>query len=132
VALGVLFAASGAGGALAAAVAARWQPPRPLRAIWAAWGGAGLAAVLLGLAPDMTTAVIFGGLTWCGVSYGNVLWFPMMQRYVPAGMLGRASAVDWTLSLALVPLGTVAAGTAGAALLVPAATRGAAGPDDLT
>jgi hypothetical protein len=68
-----------------------------------AWGGAGLAAVLLGLAPDLTTAVIFGGLTWCGVTYGNVLWFPMMQRYVPADMLGRASAVDWTLSLALVP-----------------------------
>ena len=110
VALGVLLAASGAGGALASVLAARRQPSRPLRAIWAAWAGAGLAAVLLGLAPDMPTAVVFAGLTWSGVTYGNVLWFPMMQRNVPADMLGRASSVDWTLSLALAPLGIVAAG----------------------
>ncbi|HEX9336860.1 MAG TPA: hypothetical protein VF892_13290 [Pseudonocardiaceae bacterium] len=53
---------------------------------------------------------IFGGLTWFGVTYGNVLWFPLMQQEVPADLLGRASAVDWMFSLALAPLGTVAGG----------------------
>ena len=33
-----------------------------------------------------------------------------MQEEVPPDMLGRASAVDWALSLALAPLGTVIAG----------------------
>ncbi len=33
-------------------------------------------------------------------------------RNVPADMLGRASSVDWALSLALAPLGTIAAGAA--------------------
>ena len=109
-ALGVLYSASGAGGALASVLAARWPAPRrPVIAIWAAWAGAGLAAVALGLAPRVWVAVVFAGLTWCGVTYGNILWFPLMQRTVPADMLGRASSVDWALSLALAPLGTIAA-----------------------
>jgi hypothetical protein len=33
-----------------------------------------------------------------------------MQQEVPANLLGRASAVDWMLSLALAPAGTVAGG----------------------
>jgi MFS transporter, DHA3 family, tetracycline resistance protein len=112
-ALGVLYSASGAGGALASVLAARWPAPRrPVTAIWAAWAGAGLAAVALGLAPRVWAAVVFAGLTWCGVTYGNILWFPLMQRNVPADMLGRASSVDWALSLALAPLGTIAAGAA--------------------
>ena len=101
--------AAGEGGALAA----RWPAPRrPVTASWAAWAGAGLAAVALGLAPRVWVAVVFAGLTWCGVTYGNILWFPFMQRNVPAGMLGRVSSVDWVLSLALAPLGTIAAGAA--------------------
>ncbi|MGH3149699.1 MAG: MFS transporter [Streptosporangiaceae bacterium] len=112
-ALGVLYSASGAGGALASVLAVRWPAPRrPVVAIWAAWAGAGLAAVLLGLAPRVWVAVVFAGLTWCGVTYGNIVWFPLMQRNVPADMLGRASSVDWALSLALAPLGTIAAGAA--------------------
>jgi MFS family permease len=111
VALGIMYAASGAGGAVASAIAARLPTPRRrVGVIWAAWVGAGLAAIGLGLAPWLWLAVCFGGLTWFGVTYGNVLWFPLMQQEVPADLLGRASAVDWMLSLALAPLGTVAGG----------------------
>ncbi|MGH3410735.1 MAG: hypothetical protein ACRDRJ_50805, partial [Streptosporangiaceae bacterium] len=78
--------------------------------IWAAWSGTGLAAVGLGLAPWLWLALVFAGLAWAGVTYGNVLWFPLMQREVPGDMLGRASSVDWMLSLALAPLGTIAGG----------------------
>ena len=33
-----------------------------------------------------------------------------MQHEVPGDMLGRASSVDWMLSLALAPLGTITGG----------------------
>jgi hypothetical protein len=110
-AVGVMYAASGAGGALASLRAARRPAPRHrVGAIWAAWAGAGLAAVGLGLAPWLWMAVLFAGLTWCGVTYGNIIWFPLMQAEVPPGLLGRASSVDWMLSLALAPAGTIAGG----------------------
>ncbi len=111
VALGLMYSASGAGGALASVAAARWPAPRRrIATIWAAWSGTGLAAVGLGLAPWLWLALVFAGLAWAGVTYGNVLWFPLMQREVPGDMLGRASSVDWMLSLALAPLGTIAGG----------------------
>jgi predicted MFS family arabinose efflux permease len=114
-ALGVMYAASGAGGVLTSLyVARRPAPRRRVAAIWAGWSGAGLAAVGLGLAPWLWLAVVFAGLTWSGVTYGNVLWFPLMQEEVPANLLGRASAVDWMLSLALAPAGTIAGGAVAA------------------
>ena len=113
VALGIMYAASGAGGIVASVCAARLPPPRRrVGAIWTAWAGAGLAAVGLGLAPWLWLAVLFAGLTWGGVTYGNILWYPLMQQEVPSEMLGRASSVDWMFSLALAPLGTIAAGAA--------------------
>jgi MFS transporter, DHA3 family, tetracycline resistance protein len=114
-ALGVMYAACGAGGALASLYAGRFPAPRRrVGAIWAGWSGAGLAAVGLGLAPWLWLAVVFAGLAWAGVTYGNVLWFPLMQEEVPANLLGRASAVDWMLSLALAPAGTIAGGAVAA------------------
>jgi MFS family permease len=113
VGLGVLYAAGGAGGVLASVVAGRRpRPRRPIGSIWAAWAGAGLAAAALGLAPWPWLAAVFAGLTLGGITYGNVLWWPLMQQEVPPGLLGRVSSVDWLLSLALAPLGTLAAGAA--------------------
>ena len=43
-----------------------------------------------------------------------MLWFPLMQTEVPPQLLGRASSVDWTLSLALAPAGTIAGGAVAA------------------
>jgi MFS family permease len=109
-ALGVLYSASGAGGAAASGCAARWPPRRPVAAIWAGWAGAGLAAAGLGLAPWLWLAVGCAGLAWFGITYGNVVWLPLLQREVPGPLLGRVSAVDWVLSLALAPAGTIAGG----------------------
>jgi MFS family permease len=114
-ALGIMYAATGAGGMLASIYAARRPTPRhPVAAIWAGWAGAGLAAVALGLAPWLWLAVLFSGLAWSGITYGNVLWFPLMQTEVPPHLLGRASSVDWMLSLALAPAGTIAGGAVAA------------------
>jgi DHA3 family tetracycline resistance protein-like MFS transporter len=42
--------------------------------------------------------------------FGNVIWESMMQSEVPRELLGRASSVDWFVSLGIGPLGLVIAG----------------------
>jgi hypothetical protein len=43
-------------------------------------------------------------------AYGTVLFAPLIQQGVPAGLLGRVASADYLLSFALGPLGLVAAG----------------------
>ena len=115
VALGILYAASGGGGVLASlAVTRREEPRHPVTIMWITWGLAGACAAFVGLSPWLWTAVLFAGVTWGLVSYGNVLWFPLIQQETPPQLLGRVSSVDWLFSLALTPLGLIAAGAAAA------------------
>jgi Transmembrane secretion effector len=116
VALGVMFAASGVGGAIASAWGGRWPPKRRVRAIWIAWAGGGIATVGCALSPWLWLSVLLAGAAWLGATYGNVVWYPLMQSDVPTDLLGRVSAVDWTVSIALAPLGVVAGGAAAAVL----------------
>jgi predicted MFS family arabinose efflux permease len=114
--LGVMYAANGAGGALASIyVKRRGAPRRRVVTILTSWAGAGVAAVFVGLSPWAWMATFFVGAMWFAVTYGNVLWFPLMQEEVPPELLGRVSSVDWLLSLALSPLGAIAGGAAAAA-----------------
>lgn len=111
--LGVMYAASGAGGALASLyVKRRGAPRRRVFSIWMSWAAAGVAAVFLGLSPWAWLAAVCMGAMWFSVTYGNVLWFPLMQEEVPPALLGRVSSVDWLLSLALSPVGAVVGGVA--------------------
>ena len=113
IALGVLYAASGGGGVLASAIAARrGTPSRRLTTIWTAWSASGACAALAGLSPWLWLSVIFAGTAWGLLSYGNIVWFPLLQQETPPELLGRVSSVDWLFSLALIPLGTIAAGAA--------------------
>jgi MFS family permease len=115
VALGVMFAASGGGGALASLIAARRETPRRrVTAMWSAWAAAGLCAAAIGLSPWLWMAIAFAGLSWGLSTYGNILWFPLLQQETPAELLARVSSVDWLFSLALSPFGTIAGGAAAA------------------
>jgi MFS transporter, DHA3 family, tetracycline resistance protein len=115
--LGLVYAASGCGGALASLFAARRPAPaRKVAAIWAAWAGAGLSTLCVGLSPSIYLSAVFVGVTWALMSYGNIIWTPLLQRETPADMLGRVSSIDWLFSLALMPLGTIAGGAAVAAI----------------
>ncbi|HEY5361547.1 MAG TPA: MFS transporter [Streptosporangiaceae bacterium] len=117
IALGCMYAASGAGGALASLVAARRQPPvRRVATIWTAWTAAGLCGVVIGLSAWLWMSVLFAGLTWGLATYGNILWLPLIQQATPPELLGRVSSVDWMFSLALSPLGTIAGGAAAGAI----------------
>jgi MFS family permease len=111
--LGVMYAANGVGGGLAAMyVSRRGAPRRRVTAILTSWAAGGLAAALVGLSPWPWMAAFFVAAMWFGVTYGNVLWFPLMQEEIPGDLLGRVSSVDWLLSLALSPLGVIAGGIA--------------------
>ncbi|HEY5251091.1 MAG TPA: hypothetical protein VIJ09_05495 [Acidimicrobiales bacterium] len=90
VALGLVFAAAGLGGVLTwVAVGRRGRPRRRITAMWVGWGGAGLAVVGLGLAPDIWVVAVAEFFVFALVVYGNVLWHPLMQQLVPAEMIGR-------------------------------------------
>jgi len=117
IALGIMYAASGSGGALASLVATRRGTPRHrVATIWTTCTAAGMCAAFVGLSPWLWIAVIFAGITSALVSYGNILWFPLIQQETPADLLGRVSSVDWLFSLALSPLGVIAAGAAVASI----------------
>jgi len=111
VAYGATFAAAGAGGLAAAAVAGRLgSPKRRMSMIWAAWAVASFALAGVGVAPDVFVVAACGAVTYFGLVYGNLLWGALMQVAVPADMLGRASSVDWLFSTCLSPLGLLFAG----------------------
>jgi predicted MFS family arabinose efflux permease len=110
-AYGATFAAGGAGGLLAAVVAARLgSPRRRMTVIWAAWAMSAVAMAGVGVAPDVLVVGSFAAIVFFGLTYGNLLWGALMQVAVPAKMLGRASSVDWLFSICLSPLGIVFAG----------------------
>jgi MFS family permease len=111
--LGLVIAAAGAGGAIASVIAARMGAPRRrMTVMWLGWGVAGLAVAGLGLAPSAWAAGLFVAVNWALLMYGNVLWHSLMQERVPAGLLGRASSMDWLVSFAGSPVGVVVAGLA--------------------
>lgn len=128
-ALGLTLAAGGAGGVIAVlAVNRRGVPDRPMLAIVGVWTAGGLAGGAIGLSPGAWAAAPLYAATSALVMYGNALWTPLMQRIVPRRLLGRASSVDWLVSIALTPLGIVAAGAiaAGAGVRTTILAGGAA------
>lgn len=110
-ALGVVLAAGGLGGAVTSLLVARMGAPRRrITAMWLSWSLGGASIILIGLAPAVWMVALAEFLVFALLMYGSVLWFPLMQDLVPSDLLGRASSVDWLVSLCLSPLGVVAAG----------------------
>lgn len=110
-ALGIVYASGGAGAAVMSLyVKRRGAPRRRVTGMWMGWIAAGIAAALIGFSPTVWVVAIGVGVMMAGVTYGNVLWLPLMQAEVPAELLGRISSLDWFVTYALSPLGTVIAG----------------------
>jgi MFS family permease len=121
-ALGIFFAANGAGSLVASlATARRGMPSRPVMTIWTTCAAAGACLALVGASPWFWVSVFFTGLGLGLVSYANILWFPLVQHETPAELLGRVSSIDWLFSLAFSPLGALAAAAAAATFGVRAA-----------
>jgi len=111
VAYGLVFAVAGAGGGAAALLVGCLGPPRRIvTVIWAAWGTGCLTVLGLSVAPGVVPVAALLALAFAMLTVGNLLWHTMMQRLVPAQILGRASSVDWLFSLSLKPLGVLVGG----------------------
>lgn len=111
VVVGYTFAVMGLSGALGALVASNLKTPRRrVRVMWTMWTSASLSGLIIGFATNYWEVMIFPLVASPLLLLGNVIWESMMQTEVPRDLLGRASSVDWFMSLGLAPIGLVLAG----------------------
>jgi MFS family permease len=102
--LGLVFAAGGLGAILVSLVVGQLGlPQRHITFMYALWMIACLqiAAYALAGTPWQAMAISFAG-EGCWAA-GLIVWATLMQRVVPAELLGRVKSVDWLLSLGLAP-----------------------------
>lgn len=108
---GFAIAAYGLGGALGAlAVSMRPLPRRYLTVMMMLWGIGTLPLAAVGVTwsfPVMAVALFVVGLAG---GAGMVIWGTLLQRRVPAQMLGRVSSLDFFVSLSFLPLSMAVAG----------------------
>lgn len=111
---GFMLAAFGIGSAIGSLVTASFRLPRRyLSYMVACWGLGTLPLAFVGMVtgPWMLAAILLvvgvtGGL-------GQVIWGTLLQRRVPAHMLGRISSLDFFVSLSLMPVSMAVAGAIG-------------------
>jgi MFS family permease len=116
-ALGLVFAAGGAGSVgCALAIGRRGLPRRDITFMYAAWALATLAVAGYGLATAlwqlMLASVLFNALE----TAGTIVWATTKQRHVPRELLGRVSSLDWLVSTGLLPLSFALTGPVSGAL----------------
>lgn len=108
---GFVLAAYGLGSALGAlAVATRPLPRRYLTVLMLLWSVGSLPLAVVGATwsfPVMAVALFTVGLA---SGAGTVIWGTLLQRRVPAHMLGRVASLDFFVSLAFMPLSMAVAG----------------------
>jgi MFS transporter, DHA3 family, tetracycline resistance protein len=108
---GLLLAAYGVGGALGAlGISSVRLPRRYLTIMMAMWGVGTLFLTVVGCTDSfalMASALFVVGVT---DGAGMVIWGTLLQRRVPAEMLGRVSSLDFFVSLAFMPVSMAIAG----------------------
>jgi hypothetical protein len=113
---GVLMAVQGAGALLGSLVGFRWAPRRPLSTgllgmlLWPIALGAFAAGAPLELVYPLE---LLSGMAF---ALFIVWWETALARLVPPHLLSRVTSFDWLGSIALLPIGYVAAGPLGEAL----------------
>ena len=110
---GFLLAIAGVGGAAASLATASFPLPRRyLSVMMVGWGAGSLPLAAVGIIDSfwaLAAALFIFGATG-GV--GMVIWGTLLQRRVPAHLLGRVSSLDFFVSLALMPVSMALAGPA--------------------
>jgi MFS family permease len=107
----LVLAAFGIGGAIGSMVQASLPMPRRyLTVMNLMWGVGALPLVVMGFASavwQMVAAALVLGALWAAPM---VIWGTLLQRRVPAHMLGRVSSLDFFVSISLMPVSMALAG----------------------
>ncbi|HEY2259013.1 MAG TPA: MFS transporter [Solirubrobacteraceae bacterium] len=113
---GLFESVAGAGAVTGALIGIRWRPRHPMVAgllLCLAWP---LQALCFALGAPLAGVIALSFAAGFGFSLFGVWWETALARHIPPHALSRVSAYDWMGSLALLPLGFVAAGPLAAAL----------------
>jgi hypothetical protein len=94
----------------------RTTTPVPAYVGWMA-GAIGLGS--LAVVPNAVVAAVVLVLVGVGGQIGNIVWETLLQKLVPARLLGRVVSIDWLVSLSLQPLGIALAAPVAATIGVP-------------
>ena len=116
----IILAAFGIGGAVGSAVIASLRMPRRyLTVMNLLWAFGCLPLAVFGLTDQIWIMAIAAFLVGAAFNGGVVIWGTLLQRRVPAAMLGRVSSLDFFVSLAFMPISMAIAGPAGESLGLP-------------
>jgi MFS family permease len=103
--LGLIFAAGGLGAVVASLLRGQLGlPRRPLTVVYVAWAATAFSLVGYALVHAVWQAMIVSFFSVACLTTGAIVWTTVLQRSVPARMIGRVSSLDWVLSLGLAPL----------------------------
>ncbi len=109
-----ILAAYGVGGAVGSlGISAVRLPRRYLTTMNAMWGVACLPLLVVGLTTSVPAIALAMFVVGVLMSAPMVIWGTLLQRRVPPEMLGRASSLDFFVSLLLMPVSMALAGPAG-------------------
>lgn len=126
-ALGFVFAGYGVGG-LAGTVFAGTKNMRFTSVVpaYAGWGVGVVATGSLAFARSSIVAAVLMGVVGFAGQIAEVTWATLLQKFVPAHLLGRVTSADWLVSLSLQPLGVALAVPVAMSIGLPAAFAGGA------
>lgn len=113
----LVLGAFGVGGALGALLMASGRLPRRyLTSMNLLWGLGCLPLAMIGFASALW--VMVGAAFVCGLAFeaATVIWGTLLQRRVPAELLGRVSSLDFFVSMAFMPISMALAGPAAEAI----------------
>jgi hypothetical protein len=104
--LGLVIGAGGVGAVAAAVyVGQRGRLPRkPLLVLYLSWAFGMFAIAGFGIVTEVWQAMIVSFFAEAAIGILVVIWFTLLQRLVPGGLLGRVTALDWMITIAGVPL----------------------------
>jgi MFS family permease len=105
-ALGLVYGAGGVGSVtVALAMGQRGRlPRRALTMLYLTWAGGMLMTAGFGLVSAVWQAMAVALVSESCITALIVIWFTLLQRLVPAHLLGRVSSLDWLISIGGVPL----------------------------
>jgi predicted MFS family arabinose efflux permease len=106
-----VLGAFGIGGAVGSLVVASLRLPRRyLTVMNLLWGAGCVPLVVFGFTTQLWLMLAAGAVMGATFQAGMVIWGTLLQRRVPAALLGRISSLDFFVSLSFMPVSMALAG----------------------